>query len=208
LERLTHRMQDDQGASRVLNPMRGPLSNSALELYQPAAAESPDRLESVVIGLFDRLRSGLLRYVLSFGLSVHDGEEIVQEVFLSLFRHLQLGRPRKNLHGWVFRAAHNLALKQHATNRKLHDTVKFEAGLAERQLDPAPTAEEQLARHQRQERLLAVLRALPEQDQRCLRLRAEGLSYREIAQTLGVSLGTVSATLARSLARLARADER
>jgi len=191
--------------------MRDPLSNSALGLYQSAQVESPDSpgaLESVVIGLFDRLRRGLLRYVLSFGLSVHDGDEIVQEVFLSLFRHLQLGRSQKNLHDWVFRVAHNLALKQHSTNRKLHDTVTFEGALAEKQLDPAATPEEQLARSQRQERLLAVLRALPEQDQRCLRLRAEGLSYREIAQTLGVSLGTISVTLARSLARLARADER
>lgn len=198
-------------APGVLNLMRGPLSNSALSLFQPVAAKSPDSpgaLESVVITLFDRLRSGLLRYVLSFGLSVHDGEEIVQEVFLCLFRHLRLGRSRKNLHGWLFRVAHNLALKQHSTNRRLYDPAGFEGSLAERQLDPAPTPEEQLARSQRQERLLAVLRALPEQDQRCLRLRAEGLRYREIAQTLGVSLGTISVTLARSLARLARADER
>ena len=190
--------------------MRVPLSDSA-GFCPPAATESPDSpgaLETLVIGLFDRLRTGLLRYVLSFGLPVHDGEEIVQEVFLSLFRHLRLGRSRKNLHGWVFRVAHNLALKQHAANRKLHDPAGFEGDLAEKQLDPAPTAEEQLAHCQRQERLLAVLRALPEQDQRCLRLRAEGLSYREIAQTLGVSLGTISVTLARSLARLTRADER
>jgi len=180
-------------------------------LCPEAAAESPDSssaLEGVLIGLFDRLRRGLLRYILSFGLSVHDSEEIVQEVFLSLFQHLRLGRSRKNLHGWVFRVAHNLALKHQSATRKLHEAAGFGDGLVEKQLDPAPTPEEQLARSQRRERLLAVLRALPEQDQRCLRLRAEGLSYREIAQTLGISLGTISATLARSLARLARADER
>ena len=191
--------------------MRVPHSKSVVGLCPPAAvksSDSPGALESVVIGLFDRLRGGLLRYVLSFGLSVYDGEEIVQEVFLSLFRHLRLGRSRKNLHGWVFRVAHNLALKQHSRNRRLYGTEGFEGGLAERPFDPAPTPEEQLARSQRQERLVAVLRALPEQDQRCLRLRAEGLSYREIAQTVGVSLGTISATLARSLARLVRADER
>ncbi len=185
--------------------------NSTIELCLPASTDShvcPGALENAVIDLFDQLRDRLLRYVLSFGLSIHDSEEIIQDVFLLLFRHLHLGRSRRNLHGWVFRVAHNLALKQHSTNRKLHDTAGIQAGLAERQLDPAPTPEEQLARSQRQERLLAVLRALPKQDQRCLRLRAEGLSYREIAQTLGVSLGTISATLARSLARLARADER
>jgi len=49
---------------------------------------------------------------------------------------------------------------------------------------------------------------LPEQSRRCLFLRAEGLRYREIAQVLDMSLGAVSLSLARSLARIARAVER
>jgi RNA polymerase sigma-70 factor (ECF subfamily) len=56
------------------------------------------------------------------------------------------------------------------------------------------------------EQLQAVLRALPEQDRCCLHLRAEGLRYREIASVLGISLGSVSIALARSLARMGRAD--
>jgi RNA polymerase sigma-70 factor (ECF subfamily) len=56
--------------------------------------------------------------------------------------------------------------------------------------------------------LLAVVHALPELDQGCLRLRAEGLRYREIASVLGMSLGAVSISLTRSLARLIRADGR
>jgi RNA polymerase sigma-70 factor (ECF subfamily) len=39
-------------------------------------------------------------------------------------------------------------------------------------------------------------------------LRAEGLRYREIAGALAMSLGAVSMSLARSLARIARAAER
>jgi len=58
--------------------------------------------------LFEQFRNPLLRYALSFGLSVHDGEEVIQEVFIALFRHLQLQRSRKNLRGWIFRVAHNL----------------------------------------------------------------------------------------------------
>jgi len=61
--------------------------------------------------------------------------------------------------------------------------------------------------NQRRERLQAVLRARPEQDQWCLSLRAEGLRYREIAGILDMSLASVAASLARSLARLSRADE-
>ena len=74
------------------------------------------------------------------------------------------------------------------------------------QIDPTPNPEEQLAGKQRQSRLRAVLRILPEQERYCLYLRAEGLRYREIASVLGISLGAVSISLTRSLARLERAD--
>jgi RNA polymerase sigma-70 factor (ECF subfamily) len=50
---------------------------------------------------------------------------------------------------------------------------------------------------------MAVVRVLPETDRCCLLLRAEGLRYRDIARALGISLGAVSLSLGRSLARLA-----
>jgi len=39
-----------------------------------------------------------------------------------------------------------------------------------------------------------------------MKLRADGLRYREISQAMGMSLGSVAASLARSLAKLTRAD--
>jgi RNA polymerase sigma-70 factor, ECF subfamily len=86
--------------------------------------------------------------------------------------------------------------------------MKTETCALEPALDPRPNPEAQLATSQHQERLLAVIEALPEQDRRCLYLRAEGLRYREIARILDISLGAVSGSLARSLARIARAAER
>lgn len=190
-----------------------PPCNSTIELYFPVAADTePSDIsggaEEIVLSLFDQLRNRLLRYVLSLGLPAPDSEEIIQEVFLLLFRHLQLNRSRKNLHGWVFRVAHNLALKQRWACQRLRDTVESDSSLVEGVLDHSLNPEEQLVCIQRQQRLLAVLRILPKQDQHCLRLRAEGLRYREIANVLGISLGAVSISLARSLARLARVDER
>jgi RNA polymerase sigma-70 factor (ECF subfamily) len=189
-----------------------PQADSIHELAFPAsagtgAAAKPSEAECEVIHLFEQFRNPLLRYVVSRGLSVHDGEEIIQEVFLALFRHLQLGKSRRNLPGWVFRVAHNLALKKHTANKKAQATFDSNEALA--QLQPAATLnpEEQAASSQRQERMQAVLRALPEQDRCCLHLRAEGLRYREIAAVLGISLGAVSIALTRSLARMGRVDE-
>jgi RNA polymerase sigma-70 factor (ECF subfamily) len=159
-------------------------------------------LEEEVVSLFDALREPLLRYLASLGMTVADGEEIVQDVFLSLFQHLRRGGGRANLRGWVFRVAHNLGLKRRA-RKSLAASVSWEWVS-----DPAPGPEEQFFKDETERRVQAVVRALPEQDRRCLMLRAEGLRYREIAQTLAMSLGAVSISLARSLARMARAAER
>ena len=160
-----------------------------------------------VVRLFDQLRDRLLRYVISLGLPVQDGEDVVQEVFLSLFRHLQQGRSRSNLQAWTFRVAHNQALKRRAQARMGLPLADEGASVADLVLDPNPTPEEQLAAQQRRRRVLAVVRALPEADRRCLILRAEGLRYREIAEVLDMSLGAVALSLERCLTRLSRAAQ-
>jgi RNA polymerase sigma-70 factor, ECF subfamily len=172
-----------------------------------ADQERPTRLEEEVVSLFDELRSPLFRYILSFGLTVQDCEDVIQEVFLALFKHLQMGRSRQNLQGWVFRVAHNLSLKRRGANQKTQERQDDVANV-EHQLDQAPSAEEQLVFHERQARLLAVYEALPQEDRCCLQLRAEGLSYRDISGILGISLGSVATYLTRSLNRLSRADRR
>jgi RNA polymerase sigma-70 factor (ECF subfamily) len=165
-------------------------------------------VEGQVVSLFERLRDRLLRYLISSGLPAYESEEIIQEAFLALFHHLELERPRINLEAWLFRVVHNLGLKHRAQLRKslaaLSDTDLAEDCAS----DPRPTVEAKLANLQREEQLRRLVRSLPDQDQRCLALRAEGLRYREIAEILKMSLGAVSISLARSLARLGRALER
>jgi RNA polymerase sigma-70 factor (ECF subfamily) len=179
-------------------------------LGDPAAIDAGDsgnRLEEEVVALFDRFRDPLLRYLSSFGLAFADGEEVIQEVFLSLFQHMNRGKSRDNLRGWLFRVAHNLALKRrHRTLRDLGS--RAEVGAEELAREPGPNPEEQVVDSQTRQRLQSVVRALPEQDRRCLFLRAEGLRYREIAGILDMPLGAVSLSLGRSLARIARAAER
>ena len=170
-------------------------------------------IQAEVLALFDALRDRLLRYAVSFGLTSHDAEDVLQEAFLALFRHLLAGRSRENLPGWLYRTTHNLALKRRAA-------VQFETkSLAPLQTagaqepvavadDARSSPEEQYLFHERNQRLQAVMRALPEIDQVCLRLRADGLRYRDIAAIAGISLGSVAASLARSLERMQRMDTR
>lgn len=148
---------------------------------------------------FLELREPLLRYTLSLGLPLPDGEDIAQEVFLALFRHLRAGKPRDNLRGWIFRVAHNLALRRRAAIGGRPSPIE-KHGFAV--ADPGPDPESLLGWHREQSRLRAIYNALPERDRNCLALRAEGLRYREIAEALDMSLGAVALSLSRSLAKL------
>lgn len=168
-------------------------------------ADATSTLEMEVTALFDRWRSPLLGYVVTLGLPVQEGEEIVQEVFLCLFQHLQQGKSRENLRGWIFRVGHHLTLKRrYAAGRNCLENL--EEGAWDEVRDMAPDPEQAFASKQRQQRLLAVVQALPEMDRCCLHLRAEGLRYREIAEVLGISLAGVALCLGRSLERLKRVD--
>lgn len=186
---------------------------SAIELPLPSTL--PDatvsarsiEVENQVLALFDQCALGLRRYLTSFGLGADVTEDLRQDVFLALFRHLQLGRPRTNLKGWLFQVGHNLALKQRQKTLKRQQTESgWDAMLAERAVDPAATPEERLAADRRRTCLRAALAGMPERDRRCLYLRAEGLCYRDIARTLQISLGSVAKSLTRAMAVLARAD--
>lgn len=184
------------------------MPDSALDLVLGREAVVPaqaDEVREAVLRLFDTHRDGVARYVRSVGVAREDCEDVVQEVFLALFHHLARGRPRTNLRGWIFRVAHNLALRHRARELRRQRVGSFIARRSA--VDSTPTPEERYVSHQLRTRLLTVANALPDRDRRCLQLRAEGLRYREIAHVLGVSLGTVANTMARALVRLRRADE-
>jgi RNA polymerase sigma-70 factor (ECF subfamily) len=105
--------------------------------------------------------------------------------------------------GWLFKVAHNLSLKHRQKLKRRETDILSDVELAELAIDPSLNPEQHLAEEQRQVTLRSVMRALPERDRQCLYLRAEGLRYREIADVLGISLGSVAKSLTRSLARLA-----
>jgi len=167
------------------------------EIDEATSARSP---EDEVLNLHDLFRIRLLRYAASLGLKPHDAEDVIQEVFLALFKHLRAERPRNNLPGWIFRVTHRLALKRRVQSHGdelIRDGREHEL-VAEDIFSP----EDEVIFDERQRRLRSIFLALPEIDRLCLQLRSEGLKYREIASVLTISLGSVHKSLSRSLSRL------
>jgi RNA polymerase sigma-70 factor (ECF subfamily) len=167
---------------------------------------STAEVQADVLELFDRAAPSLRRYVRSCGIAPDAAEDVVQEAFLALFRHLCGGGARQNLHGWLMQVSYRLALRhrERRTRMQRHESP-WEPGIADGVADPAEDPEAQMAMREHQGRLQAVFRALPERERQCLSLRAEGVRYREIAQLLGISLGTVAKSLTYAITRLSNA---
>ena len=156
-------------------------------------------LQDEVAQLFEEMREGVYRYVLSLGLHPPQAQEATQEVFLRLYAALKREEPIRNRRAWVVRVAHNLGLRLRAQQSSL---APFEPGIEARLADPELDPEQSLLERERSLRFHRAVENLSEQQRRCLRLRLEGLRYPEIAAALGISASAVGEFLRRAIVRL------
>jgi RNA polymerase sigma-70 factor, ECF subfamily len=130
-----------------------------------------------------------------------EAEDLTQEVFVRLFRTPPDLRDQPTLAPWLYRVATNLgynALRKGAREtqrqermQRLSD-VEEAAGLRETSPEQASLAEEE------RRSVRAALSQLSEREQACLVLRHSGLSYAEVAASLGVQIGSVGTILSRA----------
>lgn len=129
-----------------------------------------------------------------------DVDDLVQETYARLLRARQLGRATLT-RAYLFVVARNVAL----------DLVRRDKTIAFQPLDDfasssvveeRPNAAETLSHEQELALLADALRALPPRCREILTLRRiEGLSYREIAEKLGIAEATVNAQIAIGVMR-------
>ncbi len=122
-------------------------------------------------------------------------EELASEAFLKLFRQPASGSAYENAGGWLYRAAMRLGIDdlRSARRRKAYEPAAAE-GLAA----PRESPLDELLREERARLVRAALARLKPRQTEILMLRAEGLSYRELASTLGIHLASVGRMLARA----------
>jgi RNA polymerase sigma-70 factor, ECF subfamily len=151
--------------------------------------------------LFRELRKPLLRYLVCLGLSSDEAQDVVQDAFLSLHRHLSAGGSQENMRSWLFRVAHNQARnRQSSYDRRFSSPLEDAA--AESALDEA-TPERVLLEKEKFARLGNAIRMLADTERECLLLRASGLRYREIGDVLGIATSTVADIVDRAVKKLA-----
>jgi RNA polymerase sigma-70 factor (ECF subfamily) len=124
-------------------------------------------------------------------------EELANDVFWKLYRQPWLAQSDGNIGGWLCRTATNLGIDHlRALARRRHHEEAAGRQQMESGVSPDPLAE--VLRAERARRVRAVLAKLKPAYARILILRASGLSYKELANSLGVKLGTVGTMLVRA----------
>jgi RNA polymerase sigma-70 factor (ECF subfamily) len=145
------------------------------------------------LALFERYGQSIYRFARVTVAGVQNAEDIVQTTFLRLLDHLARDGDRSNLKGWLFTVAANLC-RDHARHQR-----RWLSWLP--QHDALMRTEPDLEMRGPHDLFLAIVRTLPKRDRLLLALRAQGLSYRDIAEASGVRVTSVGRLLARALAR-------
>jgi RNA polymerase sigma-70 factor (ECF subfamily) len=170
-----------------------------LSSVPPVAIDRPQRRDALVGELFDEHANGLYRLALAM---LHDAEaaqDVVQDTFLKLIAHIDGGGALPNARGWLYTvAAHGCRDRQRGLSRWL-------SWIAERDMR---AAKESPDLYDSADAVLAAIRELGPRDRLLIALRAQGLSYREIAEAAGIRASSVGQLLARALERFKEQLER
>jgi RNA polymerase sigma factor (sigma-70 family) len=128
-------------------------------------------------------------------------EEVAADAFCKLAGQ-HGGSDGEGLTAWVYRVAINAGLDAVRSNarRKRREEV---AGAGSTGIQNS-CALEQLLQQEKCARVQSVLAAMKPRDAQLLLLRANGMAYREVAQTLGVQASSIGTLLARAEAEFER----
>jgi RNA polymerase sigma-70 factor (ECF subfamily) len=140
-----------------------------------------------------------------------DAEDAVQDAMLSAFRHMAQFDGRAKLSTWLMTIVVN-SVRMQIRRRIRHRVVSLDESpggslpsASELLVDPRPTPEQTVARHELSELVRKTTGSLPQYQQAALKLRVrDDLSIGKAAAALGVPQGTMKAQLSRGRAELRR----
>ncbi len=193
------------------------------ENLEGTSAGLAEKLEKEVVAVYQEHAAELLRYASSVAHRDGVARDAVQEVFLRYFIERRHGRTIKHPRAWLYQTIRNYLFdywrdaaagggiyRRDAAGDGIYrgDAAgegEMVAGGLESLPDQKPNPERQV---RGKELAREVMGALSPRELDCLRLRAEGFSYVEIARIMRVRPGTIGALLSRVSKKLRRAAPR
>jgi RNA polymerase sigma factor (sigma-70 family) len=172
--------------------------------------KQPERL----IDFFRNERRRLIRYVKRWidDTAERDGEDIVQEVILSIFNRADVTIPIENLTAYVYQALRNRAIdflrKKRTDVVSLEDDILNDSNLSLGDFlpDSRYRADSALDLKEQRQRLFRAIETLSDQYKAIIiETEFEGRSFRELSEQWSIPIGTLLARKSRALKRIKEA---
>ncbi|MBN2366004.1 MAG: RNA polymerase sigma factor [Calditrichaeota bacterium] len=174
-----------------------------LEIIRKVLQGNLDAYKMIV----DRYSDFILNLCYRHLYSQPEAEDATQDVFIKAYNNLSQWEPRAQFKTWLYRIAINHCLNMVRRKKLIHfqsmnspDFIE-DISMAARE----KSAESGIIDHQKEKFLQKILYELPEKQRTVLLLYFyQELSYREIAETLKISLSSVESRLFRAKKALAK----
>ncbi|WP_055076615.1 sigma-70 family RNA polymerase sigma factor [Pseudanabaena sp. 'Roaring Creek'] len=140
-----------------------------------------------------------------------DRADLAQEVWLRVYRNIKRLQEPEKFRGWLSRIATNLFYDELRKRKRVGGSVSLDAPFMSGDGDEmswdlpsaAPSPIENMSTQEFYEELRRAIQDLPSSFRETIVLREiQGLSYEEISEITGVSLGTVKSRIARARLKL------
>lgn len=181
--------------------MQTTLSDEAL--LQKISAQDVDAFSQ----LYDRYSAVVYQLILRIIRERTIADELLQETFWTIWKNADQFQHRGAVAAWLMRIARNKCLDELRRQKARPQPAKLSApdnhAILTAKPDQSVKIEESVASSWMQQRLHGALADLPEEQQVCLKLSYfDGMSQREIAEHLGIPLGTVKTRIRLGVEKL------
>ncbi len=149
--------------------------------------------------LYERYERPLFGFIRQYVEDTAQAEEIFHEAFLAVLRERRKRRAITSFKAWIYRVTRNLCLNRIRQRDRAARAISRLAELPARETDDPASS---LASVEVEEALRLAVARLPEHLRELFALRATGMSYESLAETLGIPLGTVKSRVNSMLNRL------
>jgi RNA polymerase sigma-70 factor (ECF subfamily) len=145
-----------------------------------------------------REHGAIVHHVVNGFATGDDRNDLLQDVLLAVWKAIPAFRGQAKPATYLYRVSHNAALLWVRKETNYRRRVERFGALPAEATSPEPVHDERLAR------LYAAIHALKPLDRSLILLSLDGLSYREMAEVLGLSESNVGVKLNRIKAQLTR----
>jgi RNA polymerase sigma-70 factor (ECF subfamily) len=156
--------------------------------------------KSAWVTLVKRYEKGIYNYALRMVNNHADAMDLMQDIFIALFRNLHTFRAESPFKGWLFKIAHYRCIEYYRKKRPMQSLDDTPEQMDE-ESDDCP--EQALFVHQQSSVLMKIMKKLPIKQKLVVELKFfQQCTFDDIAQQLGISTNTAKSQLYSALGKL------